>query len=273
MTTCACLVLLVACGGGNGGEDDTVTEADGPGDVTPETWLDATPEPEPDLSDPAPEDVAEDPEAEDAAEEAVDGDDDAPGFCPDISGAVVFRMEEAWVPSPGEAVRELLIPCAGGLTFGSIVVEMDLTHAGWDETSPDATHGIFQLQRDSRWRSNLYGYMTMFGPTRNEVKVISNIDLGAGEVVRLNRRPVRLAEDTTYHVRYTYDTTIGERRLVLTAGGETVLDMSDANTVSDVTTLAPGFELHLGSPDLGDTGPEVPIYGWTFENLCVQILP
>lgn len=281
----ASFVMLAACNG-SGTEDDGDARIDVPADWAADDSVDAavpdTPDVMPDTLDvpadmPAEDIVEQEDLIEDAAEDTVeDGEQEAetpPEFCPDIEGAVVFRMTEEFVPSPEEPTRSFTIPCEGGLVFGSVVIELDVIHGGWFEPEPDGTHGIFQFQRGTRWRSNLYGFMTMFGPPQNEVKVISNIDLGPGEVVRLNQRPARFYEGTTYHIRYTYDAAGSERRLVITDGDGEVINISDSRTVGEVSTLSPGFDLILATADSGDEGPEVPSYGWVYDNVCIRVLP
>ncbi|MFH1438454.1 MAG: hypothetical protein ABIJ56_22285 [Pseudomonadota bacterium] len=283
--------LLGACNGGGADSDgDADALIDAPADWaaddsvqeaapdSPDVMTD-NPDAPPDFSDgdiieqgDLIEDAAED-AAQDALQDIAGEAETPPEFCPDIEGAVVFRMTDDFVPSPEEPTRSFTLPCEGGLVFGSVVIELDLTHGGWFEPEPDGTHGIFQFQRGTRWRSNLFGFMTMFGPPQNEVKVISNIDLGPGEVVRLNQRPARFYEGTTYHIRYTYDAAGSERRLVITDSDGEVINIHDDQTVGRVDTLDPGFDLILASADSGDEGPEVPSYGWVYDNVCIRVLP
>lgn len=265
----AMVLAAAACGNGSNGRQDGDAGMDPAGEPDAEVVHDVAPEAE----DPVPE--AADPDA--AHEPDGTGDvieEEAPEeLCPEVEGGISWAMPGDFVPSTSEPTRTCMIDCTGGLAYSAIVVEFDLTHAGWYAPDPDGTHGIFQLTRSTRWRSNLYGYMTMFGPARNEVKVISNIDLGAGEVVRLNRTGIAIAADATYHVRYTYDTAAHERRLLVTSGRETVLDISDASTVDEVSTLGPGFQVILATDHAGSDGPEVPTYGWRYANMCIQVLP
>jgi len=199
-----------------------------------------------------------------------DGDPPPPSSaCADVPGGVAFEAD-MFVPTEAEPSRSFSIPTVAGRDYASIEVELDVTHAGWYGPDPSGTHAIFQLTR-GRWRSGLYGFMTAFGPSRNELKVISNIDLAAGEVVRLNRRPARLESGQTYHVRYVYDAAGGERRLTVTNGEEVLMDESDSRVAASVRTEG-SLDLILATP-LNPEGPEVPSYGWTYDNFCLRVLP
>jgi len=202
-----------------------------------------------------------------------DGGGDEARFCPDIAGGIVFRMEAVFEASEQEPTRTFLIPCGADEIYSRIVLDFDFYHAGYYEPDPDGAHGLFQLIRGTVWRSNLYGFMTMRGPTSNLHRVISNIDLAAGETIRLQTTHW-VPPDRDYHMQYIYDASVPERRLILMSGDQELFDISDNNAVSEIRTLAPGFELILAT-DLAEpgTGPEVPMHGWRFSNLCLRIEP
>ena len=216
-------------------------------------------------------------------EKAGDGDADGNGdgydggdetqFCPEIPGGIVFRMEEAYEASELEPTRTFMIPSGNNEIYSRIVLDFDFYHAGYYEPDPAGAHGLFQLTRSTVWRSNLYGFMTMRGPTSNLHRVISNIDLAAGETIRLQTNHW-VPPDREYHMQYIYDATVPERRLILKNGDQVMFDISDNNAVSEIRTLSPGFQLILAT-DLAEPGmgPEVPMHGWRFSNLCLRVEP
>jgi len=206
---------------------------------------------------------------------APEDTDTVPGtkpFCDEIPGAISWWTEDTFESNEVEPTRTYVIPSVQGDLYDRLIVDLDVTFAGWDAGDPSGTHGVFQLTRSETWRSNLYGYMTLFGPNTNKAKVISNIDLAAGEVTRLETTGVTLAVGTTYHVHYTYDPGLGERRMLITAGEEIIVNIADTDVAAEVTSMAPGYQLILGS-DNNANGPEVLTRDWVFDNVCVQIVP
>jgi hypothetical protein len=84
-----------------------------------------------------------------------------------------------------------------------------------------------------------------------------------------------LEEGLEYHVEYVYDGPTLTRSLKITSGGQVRVDISKQDAMPEVSSVAPGYLIMLGTP-LGcepDCGPEVPLYGWTLANLCVRLFP
>jgi hypothetical protein len=160
-------------------------------------------------------------------------------------------MEDIYEASAQEPTRTFMIPCGNNEMYSRIVLDFDFYHAGYYEPDPAGAHGLFQLTRST----------------------VSNIDLAAGETIALNTSHW-VPPDREYHMQYIYDATVPERRLILKEGDQVLFNVSDGNAVSEIRTLSPGFQLILAT-DLAEPGmgPEVPMHGWRFENLCLRVEP
>ncbi len=161
------------------------------------------------------------------------------------------------------------IPFNGGEIFSKIIVELDVTMSGWHNRSGDQ-HNIFWLQNTNVWRGNLYGYLNVRGPNRNRVKNNTNVGLSAGDfaIIETDRA---LQTGVTYHVYYEYNTQLGEVKIIFTRKdtGAEVLRMTGGTTVGAIRVKSPNFFIKFGHTS-HEAGPEVPTFGWTYANVCVD---
>lgn len=190
---------------------------------------------------------------------------------PPVDGAILFERPGVFHrPTVGDESKRFDIPFPGNPRFTRILLEMDFTHGGWGTPSSN-NHGIVWLNRGTRWRSNLFGYINVFGTGRNELKLSLNAGLPAGAIVTESAGVV-LQPGTTYHVRYDYNTATNRITLTLSAGGTPVASLTEIPTVNNINTTENNWFLAFGHHS-GAVGPEVPTYGWTYANLRVQWIP
>ncbi len=188
-----------------------------------------------------------------------------------IPGAVVFERPGTFHrPTVGNEAKHFDIPFPGNPTYSRIVLDMDFTHGGWG-TPSSANHGIFWLNRGTRWRSNLFGYFNAFGPGTNTIKLSTNAGLAPG-AIRAKSAGAVLVPGVTYHVHFEYDTVNNFYEATITQGGNFVARVTDIPTVNRINTVEENWFVVFGH-ERGAVGPEVPTYGWAYHNLRVQWVP
>ncbi len=173
------------------------------------------------------------------------------------------------VPAARSETKQFNIKMQGGQQYSKIILDMDFTHGGWNSDS-SGNHSVFWLNRGDRWRGNVFGYVTAWGPNKNYIKMATNVDLPAGQMDAVQKGLV-LKRSATYHVHYEYDT--ANRRIECTFTDETgnrILLLENTPTVNKIVTESPGFFVVFGHGS-HEAGPEVPTYGWEYANLCIQI--
>ena len=193
--------------------------------------------------------------------------------CGEPPGGLALEMTTPFTSSPAAPVKELLLAAPNGLAFSRMELSLDVTHGGWYAPKPDGAHGIFQITVGKKWAGSLYGFSPWRGPPSKLIRVNSNIGLAQGEMSQL--QTTKLLEETKkYHVEYVYDGATLTRYLKIASEGQTVVDIQKQDAVASVTSVAPGYPILLGTElACAGCGPEVPTYGWTFENLCVRLVP
>lgn len=179
-------------------------------------------------------------------------------------------------PVPGAELKRFEIPIQSGLKFEQIVVELDVTHAGWRARGEKKTnHAIFWLNRGRKWRGNVLGYVNVFGPTRPRVKMANNIGK-APRVMSAQTLAWEARPGIRYHFRYVYDARQGRVELTVEEGGKVASTLRGKVPVAPIASTPPGedassgFFIVFGHP-AGSPGPEVPTYGWTYANLKVVL--
>jgi hypothetical protein len=188
-------------------------------------------------------------------------------------GGLALEMIEPFVPTEAAPVKQLLLPAPAGLVFARMQLEVDVTHGGWYAPKPDGAHGVFQITVGNKWAGSLYGFMPWRGPPSKLIRVNANIGLPQGDMSQLQTTKL-LEAQKKYHVRYDYDGATLTRSLTITSDGETIVQISKLDAVATVTSVAPGYPILLGTELACDgCGPEVPLYGWKLENLCVRLSP
>lgn len=186
-------------------------------------------------------------------------------------GSQVFRrLGNFHTPTVGNESIMFDVPMPGNPTFGRIELDMDVTLGPWNIPN-NANHAIFWLNRGTRWMSNNFGYVNIFGPTSNTFRLITNAGLPAGQVQRKDQN-FAMQSGQTYHVRYVYDTNNNSILLELSQNGQVLVTTRDVPTVNRVSTVENNWFLAFGH-HTGAVGPEVPTYGWTYSNLQVVWIP
>lgn len=177
-------------------------------------------------------------------------------------------------PKPGNELKRFDIAVPGGRSFHRIIVEVEVTHGGWNARGEKKTnHAVFWLNRGKKWRGNVLGYVNVFGPTRPRVKMANNIGKPPG-VMSSQTRNWKAVPGHTYRFRYVYDAGAGRVDLTVSENGRQVAELRDQITTDPVTAkphndpAPPGFFIIFGHP-ADSPGPEVPTHGWTYANLKV----
>ena len=193
--------------------------------------------------------------------------------CLEPPGGLALEMTTPFTSTPAEPVKQLLLAAPSGIAFTRMELSLDVTHGGWYAPKPDGAHGIFQITVGNKWASSLYGFSPWRGPPSKLLRVNSNLGLGPGEMSQLQTTKL-LEQGKKYHVEYVYDGATLTRHFVITSEGQPVIDIQKQDAVASVTSVAPGYPILLGTELACDgCGPEVPTHGWTFENLCVRLVP
>lgn len=165
--------------------------------------------------------------------------------------------------------------------FKRVVLEMDFTHGGWYPKDPDKNHSLFWLHRGGccwpAWPENILGFANAWGPKKNNVKTIHNVDYrGKGEYDKTVSfaKGVKLEPGKTYHLRYEYDAAGGRIRLTLRLGSQVVMDTTSSATTNRIRSGASGqFMVYFGHENATIHGPERPTYNWKYSNLRVEFIP
>ena len=196
---------------------------------------------------------------------------------PSVPGAILFTQKGTFhIPTPGNPTAIYNIPVPKDRTFSNVTVDLDVFIAGWYNKDPSGLHSLFWLHRGAccwpKWARNITGFANVFGPNRNVVKVISNMDMGQFDKSR-GEKGVSLQPGQTYHVRFEYNTSTGTSYLQLTQGGSEVAFITMPTTVNRLQ--ADGTEawmIYFGH-EFTTHGEERPSFGWRYENLRVEFLP
>lgn len=176
-------------------------------------------------------------------------------------------------PKPGKETRSFEIATPAGQLFTRLVVDVEFVPGDWGEPA-NGNHAILWLNRTDRWAGNVFGYVNVFGPEKNIAKISTNADLRRGDI-RAYTQDAVFEKGVRYHVHYEYDTSRRTMEAVFTAAPGTpdereVARVTGATTARVIRSEEPGFFLYFGHPALS-VGPEVPTYGWSYLNLCVQL--
>lgn len=179
------------------------------------------------------------------------------------------------VPRPGNPNRTVDIQARG--SFRRIELEVDVTHGGWFSSDPNKNHSVFWLHRGhGAFAGNAIAFVNAFGPTRNEVRLATNLTLPRGaRMDAAKQRGIRLASGRTYHVRYVYDGPRGRTDLLVTERGNVVTRVVGRAPLRAIESTGDNtFFVWFGHRDnraIG--GPERPTYGWRYADLTVRFIP
>jgi hypothetical protein len=109
------------------------------------------------------------------------------------------------------------------------------------------------------------------------VKNNQNVDLPAGQVTS-NEQKQTFEQGKKYHLRYVYDATTNVIRVIVSSGGVELNNFTMQGTAKGgVLTIEPsggdqGLVVQFGHYR-GQEGPEIPSYGWRYENLKIEMIP
>lgn len=149
-------------------------------------------------------------------------------------------------------------------TYGSIQVQLTVTHAGWSSIDNQGFHGLFWLFRNLRW-NNTFAYVNIRGPNRNLL-------INSPQLSGANRTtaPALVQPGQTFVVDYLYDARNRTTQTTLRElDGSIIATMTDGTTLNRVD-IENGFRIEFGL----ERGPvEVPTYGWTYSDLLVIFSP
>lgn len=197
---------------------------------------------------------------------------------PSVPGAVLFTRKGTFhTPTPGNPTKIFNIAVPGEKDFGNVVVDFDFFHAGWFSADPDENHSLFWLHRGAccwpKWKGNITSFANAFGPGKNQVKMVSNMNLSGFEKSK-GQTNVSLQQGRTYHLHFEYDTNTGVSFMEITDGGNRVAYVTMSTTVSRLRPdSSAAWMIYFGHENAGTHGPERPTYGWKYQDLRVEFIP
>lgn len=172
------------------------------------------------------------------------------------------------VPQPRSERATYFAPTTPGQSYNRLIVTMEFTHGGWHRIS-SANHAVFWLNRTSQWSGNVFGYLNLFGPKKNNAKNLTNVDLPRGVVAAVTQGAV-FDQGETYVVHYTYDAAANFIETVISEkGGAELVRMTDRTTVRKIVT-DDNFMVVFGH-SANEHGLELPTYGWEYANFCLRL--
>ncbi len=197
---------------------------------------------------------------------------------PSVPGAVLFTRRGTFhTPTPGNPTKIFNIAVPGDKDFGNVIVDFDFFHGGWYGADPDENHSLFWLHRGAccwpKWKGNITSFANAFGPGKNQVKMISNMNL-SGFNKSKGQTNVSLQQGRTYHLHFEYNTNTGVSFLEITDGGNRVAYVTMSTTVSRLRPdSSAAWMIYFGHENAAGHGPERPTYGWKYQDLRVEFIP
>ncbi|MBZ0115325.1 MAG: hypothetical protein K8J08_22920 [Thermoanaerobaculia bacterium] len=185
---------------------------------------------------------------------------DPNGFCFEHAG--VFH-----VPTSNNKVKRLEFPTPPG-DYHKVHVRMEVKLGGWQNPS-SGLHSIFWLALDRN--RNLIGYLNLKGPNANSILFRHGFGQAQEDKAKVTV-PAIFQPGQTYFFDYLYDTNINLIQLIVVdvATGQEVaqiLHSPDTNKIkvtnSDIVLMDFGFP--------GVNPNEPPTYGWSYQNLWIEI--
>jgi hypothetical protein len=182
--------------------------------------------------------------------------------------STIFQLEgNFFTPSLENKIRTWDIPVPDNKVFKKIGIELDVTIGNWWNNNPDGVHNLFWFTRQGIWRSNTVGYVNLFGPNRNLIKQMTNLDLAKGEAQAETTKLI-VQEGHTYHIIYTYDCVRGVIITELSEDGIQKAFIRMPTTTSEIQTKGGFYQLWIG---LDEKYNECPTIGWTYSNLKISM--
>lgn len=200
-----------------------------------------------------------------------------PSGPPSETGAIVVREDGLLHrPTRENPARELRYQIDEELRLKRMIVEVDFIPGNWSSSKPDGNHALLWVHR-GKYRSGTIANVNVFGPGKNFVKNNQNIDLPIGKVTNKEQK-TSLEKGRRYHLRYVYDAQNNDIQIVITSGGQEVNNFKVTGTAKDGVLVIPktgyksGLVVQFGHYP-GQEGPEVPTFGWQYENLKIEMVP
>lgn len=195
---------------------------------------------------------------------------------PSTPGAKVFTINGLiHIPVVGNEAKEIKVPIDEALRVKKMVIEVDFTPGPWNPTNLSGNHAIIWVHR-GRYRSGTIANTNAFGPGKAVVKNNQNVDMPPGQVTSNDQK--RLFErGTKYHLRYVYDAQTNVIRIIVTSGGVELNNFTMPGTAQGgsiaIQPSGPeqGLVVQFGH-HRGQEGPEIPSYGWKYENLRIEMI-
>ena len=203
--------------------------------------------------------------------------DPGSGGTPSTPGAKVFKVDGLiHTPTVGNEAREIRIPIEQQLRLKKLTIDLDFTPGPWNLSKVPGNHAIVWLYR-GRYKSGTIANVNAFGPGKYVVKNNQNVDLPAGQVTS-NEQKQTFEQGKKYHLRYVYDAQTNVIRVIVSSGGVELNNFTMQGTArGNVLTIEPtggdnGLIVQFGHRR-GQEGPEIPSYGWRYENLKIEMIP
>lgn len=165
--------------------------------------------------------------------------------------------------SPNNANWRFNMPFNGSKVFKKVILDFDVRTAGWDSGNSNGFHCVFWLNNGNQW-ADMMGYLNALG-TRN----LMRLEVNAGTDIRQNKAP-GMQTNTSYHVRYEFDTNSRTVEYKVTQGGSTRVQASYSNSLNKINTSSMFIEF---GTQLAPEGPEAKTYNWKFSNFQAQFIP
>ncbi|HEV7518434.1 MAG TPA: hypothetical protein VGR07_19225, partial [Thermoanaerobaculia bacterium] len=189
------------------------------------------------------------------------GGDPAPGGGtpqPDDTGS--FSLPGTFLDAqPGDSYREYELALRPGVAYKRLTVDFDLFLNRWQSS---LFHAVTGLRRADK---TLY-----YGLILRADRAKTIFDLGKGQLAK--DAGGLWKEETSYHIRTTYDVESRQVTLEVFRGGNRVGVVSGAMTTTDLRQTDSKVRVDFGIAKVAD-GAYFPPVGWKFSNLEVQAVP
>jgi hypothetical protein len=188
-------------------------------------------------------------------------------------GTVFFRQEGTFHVATSDHAKGILrIPLAKTMELDKMVIDWDVTPGPWNPKNPSGNHALIWLHR-GKFRSNTVANVNAFGPHKDFVKMIQNLDMAAHTNTNVSTK-LALERGTTYHLHYVYDAANRDVMVQVMQGSEVLrtAHMKGSAQNKEILVQATGFVAEFGHYKT-QKPPEVASIGWAYSNLVVAMIP
>lgn len=176
----------------------------------------------------------------------------------------------------GKAKGIVCVKVPKDLKVSRLTMEWDVSVGPWHKKTPHGNHALIWLHR-GRFRSGTVANVNAFGPRKNFIRMNQNVDMARG--TNINQKVgLALANNKTYHVRYTYDAANREITTEIFSDGALLKKMQMKGTAQNRTLSVPAFGYSSKGALFAEFGhmagqhfPELPSYGWRYSELRVEL--